>query len=123
MDQLARMRTGGIDLAIDDFGTGYSALSYLSKFGPEVLKIDRSFIADITTDEGSLAIVESILLMARRLGISTIAEGVETEEQFRLLAAAGCDMAQGYLFARPIPAHEFLDFVSAWNPDRGLWKQ
>lgn len=111
--QLKQLRDAGITVALDDFGTGYSALSYLKKFEIDCLKIDRSFIRDIATDASDRAIVEAIVLMATKLGIKLIAEGVETQEQAQLLAAAGCDMAQGYLYARPMPESEFLQFVLA----------
>ena len=109
--QLNQMQALGITLSLDDFGTGYSALSYLKKFSIDYLKIDRSFVSDIAEDEGDRAIVESIIAMARRLGMKVIAEGVETQEQAELLTAAGCHLAQGFLYARPMPEDEFLDFV------------
>lgn len=118
MEQLRQIRQLGISLSLDDFGTGYAALSYLKKFNIDNLKIDRSFAMDIAKDEDDRAIVESIIVMARRLGIETIAEGVETPAQAALLVAAGCDMAQGYLFSRPLPADEFIAFVlSAQSAD------
>ncbi len=109
--QLDQLRGLGMKVALDDFGTGYSALSYLKKFEIDILKIDRSFIRDIAEDPSDRAIVESIILMAKRLGIKLVAEGVETREQADLLAAAGCDMAQGYFFARPLPEAAFMAFV------------
>lgn len=111
LEQLNRMRQMGMTISLDDFGTGYSALSYLKKFPIDILKIDRSFVSDIDTDESNRAIVESIIAMARRLGIKLVAEGVETEQQAKILKEAGCDMAQGYYFARPLPESEFIDFV------------
>ncbi|MEW6766000.1 MAG: PAS domain S-box protein [Pseudomonadota bacterium] len=111
LKQLNQLRAMGMSISLDDFGTGYSALSYLKKFAIDVLKIDRSFIRDIAHDPSDRAIVESIILMAKRLGIKLIAEGVETREQVELLAAVGCDMVQGYYFARPMPEDEFLAFV------------
>lgn len=113
IEQLDRIRDMGITVSLDDFGTGYSALSYLKKFKIDFLKIDRSFVSDIDKNESDRAIVESIIVMAHRLGMRLIAEGVETEAQARLLAAAGCDLAQGYFYARPMPEREFLDFVRA----------
>jgi diguanylate cyclase (GGDEF)-like protein/PAS domain S-box-containing protein len=113
LDQLAKLRSAGMTIAIDDFGTGFSSLAYLRKFAIDDLKIDRSFIVDINNDPSDRAIVESVIAMARHLGLRLIAEGVETEAQASLLTSAGCDYAQGYLYARPMPAKEFLDFVVA----------
>jgi EAL domain-containing protein (putative c-di-GMP-specific phosphodiesterase class I) len=91
-------------LAIDDFGTGYSALSYLNRFAADYIKIDASFIRDLETNPANQALCEAIIVMAHKLGIQVIAEGVETPAQRDWLLAAGCDFAQGYLFARPAPA-------------------
>lgn len=113
LSQLQQLRAAGMTMSVDDFGTGYSALSYLKKFEIDYLKIDRSFIRDIVDDPSDRAIVESIIVMASRLGIKLVAEGVETAEQAELLGAAGCDMAQGYYFARPMSEASFLAFVGA----------
>jgi diguanylate cyclase (GGDEF)-like protein/PAS domain S-box-containing protein len=106
-DKLLRFRDAGIQVAIDDFGTGYSALSYLKKFDIDYLKIDQSFVRNLVTDTSDLALCEAIIVMAHKLGLKVIAEGVETAEQRDLLAAAGCDYGQGYLFSRPVPPEEF----------------
>ena len=104
---LLTLRNANIQVSIDDFGTGYSSLSYLKKFDIDYLKIDQSFVHNLKAGHNDLAFCEAIILMAHKLGIKVIAEGVETSEQSDLLAAAGCDYAQGYLYSRPIPAEEF----------------
>nr|WP_316640169.1 EAL domain-containing protein [uncultured Roseateles sp.] len=103
----------GIRMSIDDFGTGYSSLSYLKKFRIYKLKIDQSFVRDITEDPEDKAIVSAIISMAASLGLQTIAEGVETAGQLDHLRAMGCNEVQGYHFSRPVPAAEFAAFVQA----------
>ncbi|MBW8458653.1 MAG: EAL domain-containing protein [Thiobacillus sp.] len=107
IDQLSWFRNAGIQIAIDDFGTGYSALSYLKQFPIDYLKIDRSFVRDIETDANDMALSRAIIVMAHELGLKVIAEGVETDGQRSLLAAAGCDYAQGYLYAKPLTPDAF----------------
>ena len=102
MDRLVEFRGAGIQIAIDDFGTGYSSMAYLKKFEIDYLKIDRSFVQDIETDQGSRTIVETIVVMAHKLGMKIIAEGVESLAQARLLADAGCDYGQGFFFSPPV---------------------
>jgi len=106
-DELRRFHEAGMQLSLDDFGTGYSALSYLQKFDIDYLKIDQSFTRELAPRSGSMALSEAIIVMAHRLGMKVIAEGVETGAQRALLAGAGCDYAQGYLFSRPVAAGEF----------------
>ncbi|MFB9241589.1 EAL domain-containing protein [Massilia antarctica] len=106
-DKLLQLRDAGIQVALDDFGTGYSSLSYLKKFDIDYLKIDRSFTRNLAPESSDMALSEAIIVMAHKLGLRVIAEGVETHEQRDLLLAAGCDYGQGYLFARPVPAEEF----------------
>jgi len=96
-----------MQISIDDFGTGYSALSYLSKFDMDYLKIDQSFVRNMTVDPSGTALPEAIVLLAHKLGIKVVAEGVETVTQRDILDGLGCDYAQGYLFAKPLPAAEF----------------
>jgi diguanylate cyclase (GGDEF)-like protein/PAS domain S-box-containing protein len=103
-DRLLEFRDAGIQVAIDDFGTGYSALSYLKRFDIDYLKIDQSFISNLALGSDDMALCEAIIVMAHKLGMEVIAEGVETEEQKNLLIEAGCNYAQGYLFSKPVTA-------------------
>jgi diguanylate cyclase (GGDEF)-like protein len=102
--QLTALRALGVSIAIDDFGTGFSGLSYLRRLPADILKIDRSFVTDLPAGGSSATLIASILELARTLGLDVVAEGVETEEQRRVLADLHCGSAQGYLFARPQPA-------------------
>jgi diguanylate cyclase (GGDEF)-like protein/PAS domain S-box-containing protein len=106
-EQLAALRSIGVGSCLDDFGAGFSSLSYLKRFCIETLKIDRSFIGNLAEDSTDRALTEAIILMAKKLGIKTVAEGVETQAQRQLLEGFGCDFAQGFLFARPAPLGEF----------------
>jgi diguanylate cyclase (GGDEF)-like protein/PAS domain S-box-containing protein len=101
----------GMRIAIDDFGTGYSSLSYLTRFPVGALKIDRSFVNDMSSDKGDATIVRTIIEMAHTLGFTVIAEGVETEQQSNFLRLLRCEQAQGYLFAKPMPAGELAAFI------------
>ncbi|GBO86358.1 hypothetical protein MSSD14B_00260 [Marinobacter salsuginis] len=103
----------GVSIALDDFGTGYSGLSYLKRFPIDTLKIDQSFVREITSDPASAAIADAIIAMAHRLSLDVIAEGVETPEQCRLLRESGCRLMQGYLFARPVPAEDLTKLLPA----------
>jgi diguanylate cyclase (GGDEF)-like protein/PAS domain S-box-containing protein len=105
--KLLEYRDAGIQVAIDDFGTGYSSMAYLKKFDIDYLKIDQSFVRDMASDESDRAIAESMIVMAHRLGLKVIAEGIETEEQRQLLTAAGCDFGQGFLYSKATPPDEF----------------
>jgi EAL domain-containing protein (putative c-di-GMP-specific phosphodiesterase class I) len=106
----------GVSIAIDDFGTGYSALSYLARFPIDTLKIDRSFIHSVTTDTYRAELVRAILSIARCLGQVVVAEGVETLEQAAFLEANGCQLAQGYLFSRPLPETELAALPGSFKP-------
>ncbi len=114
--QLLRFRDAGVQVAIDDFGTGYSSLSYLKRFDIDYLKIDQSFVRQLAPGSSDLALCQAIIVMAHSLGLKVIAEGIETSEQHQLLSAAGCDMGQGYLFARPMP----LAQLQAWLVSSGV---
>ena len=109
--QLHEFRDAGMQVAIDDFGTGHSSLSYLRKFDIDYLKIDRSFVSNLEANSDDMALCEAIIVMAHKLGIKVIAEGVETEEQGQLLAAAGCDYGQGFYYSRPVPAAKFEELL------------
>lgn len=111
------VRDLGCRFSIDDFGTGYSSLSYLRRFPVSTLKIDRSFVADIMTDNDDAAIVRTIIAMAHNLKMEIVAEGVETQEQFDFLRANGCELAQGYLLARPMPAEDIPELLKTMNRD------
>ncbi|MDL0433445.1 EAL domain-containing protein [Marinobacter sp. TBZ242] len=102
----AELREAGVQLALDDFGTGYSSLAYLKRFDVNYLKIDQSFVQENVPGSNSHAIAETIIMMAHKLGLQVVAEGVETAEQRDWLKAAGCDFAQGFFFSRPMPASE-----------------
>ncbi len=113
---LARLRAGGVRIAIDDFGTGYSSMAYLRYLPVDVLKIDRAFVQDIGSDASADTVVRAIVGLARSLNLATVAEGVETAAQARLLADMGCDELQGFHFARPLPAPALAELLRA---DRG----
>jgi EAL domain-containing protein (putative c-di-GMP-specific phosphodiesterase class I) len=92
---------------LDDFGTGYSSLAYLNRFDIDYLKIDQAFVHDLAPDSDELALCEAITVMAHKLGLQVIAEGVTTPLQRDLLLASGCDYAQGFLYSKPLPANDF----------------
>jgi diguanylate cyclase (GGDEF)-like protein len=117
---LVGLKRLGVQVAIDDFGTGYSSLSYLHDFPVDELKIDRSFIARLDRDARDKHLVEAIIGMAHALGLTVVAEGVESEQQLQLLAACGCQLAQGYLFAPPVAADRLLALVEDQRRRRPL---
>ena len=107
LKQLLAFQQAGIKISLDDFGTGYSSLSYLRKFDLDFLKIDKSFVYNLEHDAANVALCEAIIVMAHKLGLKVVAEGVETQQQYAMLRHAGCDYGQGFLFGAPLPADEF----------------
>jgi len=114
LDELSDL---GVSIALDDFGTGYSSLSYLHRFSFDCIKIDHSFICDITRNRDSLKIVRAIVMLAHSLGLEVTAEGVETDEQLAAVRGEGCDFVQGYYIGAPMPVADFLE--QAGIPGRG----
>ena len=109
---LERFKALGVELCIDDFGTGYSSLSHLQRFPLDVLKIDRSFIAGLPEKDESREIVVSIMALARGMGMKVVAEGIETEAQAEELRRLHCDLGQGYLFSKPVPAAQAFSLLT-----------
>jgi EAL domain-containing protein (putative c-di-GMP-specific phosphodiesterase class I) len=114
LETLSRLRMKGFGLSIDDYGTGYSSLQQLARIAFTEIKLDQSFIKSATTQQAARIILQSSIDMAKKLGIVTVAEGIETENDWDLLRELGCDLAQGYLIAKPIESSEFL----TWARDR-----
>ena len=102
IEMLHAIKRLGVQVAVDDFGTGYSSLSYLKRFPVDRLKVDRSFVQDIATDDDDAAIVRTIIALGHNLGLRVVAEGVETEQQIAFLSANACDELQGYYFSQPV---------------------
>jgi EAL domain-containing protein (putative c-di-GMP-specific phosphodiesterase class I) len=122
MDVLTRLRLKGFKLSIDDFGTGFSSLVQLQKLPFSEVKIDRSFVIQMMTNEGCRAIVEIVIDLARKLGLKSVAEGVEDEAALHALMRLGCDVAQGYHLARPVAADRIPAFISEYQLTRGVFK-
>lgn len=123
IERLQQFKKMGISVAVDDFGTGYSSLSYLKLFPIDTLKIDRSFVDDIATDENDVAIVKAIMVLAEAMDLKVVAEGIETMEQLKILHTFGCQQIQGYFFSRPLPVDQFRQFVTHdFHQDKAMWK-
>ena len=112
IESMNRLKEIGINLSIDDFGTGYSSLSYLKRLPLDELKIDRAFFVDLFGDTKSLALVSTLIYLARSLNLTTVAEGVETDEQLRFLQKGACDQYQGFLFSPPLPADQLFEMLA-----------
>lgn len=113
---LTKLRAAGFRIALDDFGTGFSSLTYLKRYPIDIIKIDQSFVRNLASDSEDLALCEAMIVMAKKLGLEVIAEGVEGPQQEDLLLQAGCTLGQGYLYSRPVPVHE----LDAWLRERNL---
>jgi EAL domain-containing protein (putative c-di-GMP-specific phosphodiesterase class I) len=113
IELLNAIKALGVATAIDDFGTGYSSLSYLKRLPVDVIKIDRSFVKDIPGDKNDVEICGAVIAMAQKLELRVVAEGVETEAQAEFLRLNHCDIAQGFLYSKPIPAAEFTAVLMA----------
>jgi EAL domain-containing protein (putative c-di-GMP-specific phosphodiesterase class I) len=111
IETLKQLKSIGVQLSIDDFGTGYSSLSYLHRFPFDILKIDRSFVTRMNTDKDSLSIVETIVTLAKKLGKTIVAEGVETDAHKTTLSELLCDFGQGYLFSKPLNSFDAEEFL------------
>ncbi|MEE9545770.1 MAG: EAL domain-containing protein [Rhodospirillales bacterium] len=119
IDLMESLKVIGVVLSLDDFGTGYSSLSYLNKFPVDLVKIDRSFVRDITVDKDDAVLIEAIITMAHRLNLKVVAEGVEKKEQLEFLRSQGCDFAQGYYFSKPVATKSFVEFIRNWSRKGG----
>jgi EAL domain-containing protein (putative c-di-GMP-specific phosphodiesterase class I) len=115
VELLGQLRDLGVSLALDDFGTGYSSLSYLKSFPIDMLKIDRSFVAEMLTDHTTASIIEAIISMTRILGLNVLAEGVEDQSQFAFLKQLGCDGVQGFYVSAAVPAREFAKLLRTFD--------
>jgi EAL domain-containing protein (putative c-di-GMP-specific phosphodiesterase class I) len=113
---LERLHALGVDLSIDDFGTGYSSLAYLKRLPVDELKIDKSFVLNMENDIGDTKIVRSTIDLGHNMGLRVVAEGIESEAVWRLLAALGCDQGQGYFMSRPIPGDKLAEWIANWVP-------
>ena len=115
---LRRLHDAGVRLSIDDFGTGYSSLAYMKDLPADEVKIDKSFVLSLPQEASDRSIVSSTVSLGHSLGLDVVAEGIETEAALDWLTAAGCDVGQGYLFSRPVPADGFTAWLSQHLPDR-----
>ncbi len=115
LSMLRRLKELGVRISLDDFGTGYSSLSYLRSFPFDKIKVDRAFVSDLKENSDHIVIVQAVVSIARALGMTTTAEGVETEDQQKFLTTLGCDEVQGYLYSAPVPVERVPDLIAKWN--------
>jgi EAL domain-containing protein (putative c-di-GMP-specific phosphodiesterase class I) len=120
LSALHRLKQLGVRISMDDFGTGYSSLSYLRSFPYDKIKVDRSFVSDLAAGTEHVVIVQAVVSIARALGMTTTAEGVETVGQKEFLAALGCDEAQGYLFSAPVTIEKVPAVIAEWADERTM---
>ena len=118
LEVLTALRALGVHIALDDFGTGYSSLSYLSSFPFDRIKIDRSFVTGVDSRPEAAAIVRAVTGLAGTLGMSTTAEGVESQRDLQWLRGQGCDLAQGFLVSKPVPPEDFQKLLKTWTAER-----
>jgi EAL domain-containing protein (putative c-di-GMP-specific phosphodiesterase class I) len=118
LNTITRLDRMGVTISLDDFGTGYSSLQHLRRLPLAEVKIDRSFVLGMATNRGDAAIVRSVIDLGEALGLRVVAEGVEDERTWRLLAAAGCHAAQGWFHARPMPAGDLATWLARYRPVR-----
>ena len=116
--RITELRTLGISVSIDDFGTGFSAFRYLQHFSIQEIKIDRQFIRDITKNEKSMSIAKTIIDLAKMLNINVVSEGVETQEQWKILKALGCPQLQGFYFSKPMPNSDLRQWISTYHQEK-----
>jgi EAL domain-containing protein (putative c-di-GMP-specific phosphodiesterase class I) len=114
LSTLRRLKELGVRVSLDDFGTGYSSLSYLRSFPFDKIKVDRAFVSDLKDSSEHIVIVQAVVTIARALGMTTTAEGVETEDQQRFLTTLGCDEVQGYLYSAPVPIENVPEIIAKW---------
>jgi EAL domain-containing protein (putative c-di-GMP-specific phosphodiesterase class I) len=118
VERLQGLRALGVKLVLDDFGTGYSSLAYLRRLPLDTIKIDRTFVSGLGTDEPDLPIVQAVIALAHGLGVDVVAEGIETVEQLACLRDLACDRGQGYYFARPMPPESLRALLVATSDER-----